>query len=167
MEIEKINSIRKEREEALLKIIDLYTDKDFRIPEGFLAPFKKSVVIKKVGNQDMLTTSGGIIVVEGKNTVVPNIGIVYAIGPDCSMHISPGQRVAFNQYSDLEIMILGEVYMMISEDDVYGALPNGAYVRLNTKSDVEVSREDRIERNTKFHEKKIILDLNDRDRREG
>lgn len=140
--------------------IELFTDHNFVTPDYFPVPLRSTVYIKKSSNQDMMTTEGGIIIsAEGSNNhLIPNVGVVYAVGPECSEHLKAGQRVMFSQFANLEIMIKGEIYMVISELDIYGVMPSDAYVRMDTLTDKEVGTKSRIEREGTYLKNKKVSD---------
>ncbi len=156
------------RYEELAAKINAYTDKNFKAPEGFIIPLKKSVIFKKRGNVEAVTTEAGLIIpdIVAQNTIVPNIGVIYAVGPEVDPLLQPGQVVYVNQFANLEIFHKGEIYMMVDEREVYGILPERTFVSIENKSSREVDREKRMDRQEKYHDKKTILDLNELDRKQ-
>jgi len=150
---------------AISKQITDSVDPNFKTPEGFLIPLKKSVVIKKQGATEAMTTENGIIIPEiaAANTNIPNIGIVYAVGPEVDVLLQPGQRVYFNQYANLEVLIKGNIYIMISEHDVYGVLPDKAWVSIDNKTEKQVRQEKKLNQLGDFLQKKHVKDQNELD----
>ena len=153
-------AIRKERMDRIHRLIDSYVDRSVIIPEGFPLAFQKTVIIKQASNANMMKTNAGFLLIESSanNHLIPNIGHVYAVGPECSEHIKVGLRVFFNQFANLEVMIKGEVYMIIDEREVYGALPDSAFVRMDTLTDKEVSRKEGLDRQITYQENKFKQD---------
>jgi len=142
-----------------------FIDPEFKVPEGFMVPLKKSVVIKKQGATDAMTTDGGIIIPTAPsiNTNIPNIGIVYAVGPDVYDLLQPGHKVYFSQFADLEIMIKGQIYFMVDEINIYGIIPDKAWVSIGNKTEKEVRQEKKLDQFGEFLKKKHIKDQNELD----
>lgn len=151
---------------AMTKQIDNYTVKNFQAPMGFIIPLKRSVIIEQVSNEFLHTTASGIIIAEGgaNNSSTPMVGTIIAVGPECPEYLRPGQKVVCNQYANLEIQLYGKVYIKMDDNDVYGILPDNAFVSVDNKSADEVLREKMIDRSKQYNKKKIILDANDKDK---
>jgi len=153
---------------AMMKEIENYTEKDFVVPKGFIIPLRRSVLIKQVDNTSLKKTLSGIIIsnVGAEDTSTPMAGIIYAVGPECPEYLKPGQRVICNQYANLEVFIYGETYIKMDDLDVYGILPEEAFVSVEKKTPKEVIREKNLEREVNYNKKKTILDANDKDNAE-
>lgn len=149
----------------IIEKINKCVDKNFTPPKNFIVPFAYSVMVKKEEQQEIITESG-LILGQGKarNTVTPNIGIVYAVGPKCPEYIKPGLRVYFNQNNDLEYWVSGGFYHMCHIDELYGAIPDNVLVSMDTKSDKEIAREDGLIRESGYQERKKAHDENIEDR---
>jgi co-chaperonin GroES (HSP10) len=113
----------------------------------------------------MMKTDSGVLLIESNanNHLIPHIGHIFAVGPECSEHIKPGLRVFWNQFANLEVMIKGEVYMIIEEREVYGVLPDSAYARIDGLSDKEVGTKERVQRQEGFIDRKFAADQEEKD----
>ena len=109
------------------------------MPKNFPRPRKFSVIIKQI-SQGTLTTDAGIIVPDaiGKNVNKPNVGVIYAIGSGCPDDIKVGDRIYYNQYADLELMVNGVAYVMMNEQDIFCILEDGNRVNVPVKDPREV-----------------------------
>lgn len=54
---------------------------------------------------------------------VPNVGTVYAVGPDCSGVVSPGERVIFNDKNPKGIRYSGLKLLVVDESNIVAKLP--------------------------------------------
>jgi len=156
------------RREAALKRLKESIDPAFKKPSSFMVPFKKSVIINKVGNTESMQTEGGIIIPDTvtRKSMVPNIGIIYAVGIDCEEYLQEGMKVSFSEYADLEILIAGKPYFMVHEDNVYGAMPDKTFARMSPKNDKEIVREDALNREIDFLPKNKLRNDNQMDQLE-
>lgn len=121
------------------------------IPDEFPIPLKNSVFVKQItgaAGEKMRFTKGGIMIVQStilnERTVIPNMGIVMAVGIECSEYLRPGQKIIYNVYAEEKVMILGEEYVRLNEaTDIYGILPPDGYVIPKQKDDRWLFREKR------------------------
>jgi co-chaperonin GroES (HSP10) len=166
--MEKEKTIQEQRYENTLKLVEKYTiDPKFKKPDNFIIPFRKTVLIEKIGNDDVVTTVGGIIMTDtskSDNVDMPNTGIVYGVGIDCSSYIREGQKVLFSEFSNLQIFLAGKYYYVVDEHNVYGCVPDKTYVRMDVKTDKEVDRTKRIKREEEYFDRKILVDENLKDK---
>lgn len=147
-------------EEQILHCVD----PNFKTPPNFIIPFEGTVIVKKL-EQGEITTDAGITIIGGgaRNTVKPNIGVVYAVGPKAPEYIKPGLKVYFNQNVDLEFWISGGFYHMMYHHDVYGAIPDNSMVTMDTKGVKEMVREDKLSHEAGYQERKKKADENQMD----
>ena len=112
----------------------------FKVPDNFLIPRFKSVIIKKDDRREAVTKTG-ITLVEVKSAP-PSFsptGRVYGVGPEINW-LKPGMRVVYNMYSNLEIYHEGISYLMVYDTDVQACIPEEAVVTTEKKA-VEKRRE--------------------------
>ena len=120
---------------------------------------RDTILIRRISNIENNTTEAGIILAEGaENSVRPNMGVIEACGPQCSEHIMVGQKVLYNQFANLETMIGGEIFHLVSEREINFILSHKAFVRMDLKSDKEVERTKMIIMDEKYREKKHDID---------
>lgn len=122
---------------------------DINIPAEFPVPLKNAVFIRQITGQDgekMRRTEGGILMVDNitSKVVAPCIGIVMAVGIDCSEYLRPGHKVIYNRYAEEIIMIYGNEYIRLNEaTDIYGILPPESWIVPKQKGDRWLFREKR------------------------
>lgn len=110
------------------------------IPENFPIPRKRSVILKQI-TQGTLTTSSGIELLEtSESTQRPNVGRIYAVGPDNPGDLKPGLKVYYNQYANLEIIIEGHSYFLMHDEDIHCILTEETYVKPSAISSKEIRR---------------------------
>jgi len=112
---------------------------DFR-PLTNLIARGKTVYIKKENRETVLKNSGIIIQNSGQSAVLP-VGRVYGVGP-LVPDLKPGMRVYYNFYANTVVFHDGVEYLMISELDVFGVLPDEAVVMEQTVSKEGLRRTD-------------------------
>lgn len=136
----------KTRYESMMEEIKLRSPKDFVPPDGFVIPLRDSVLVKQINNKFLQKSAGGILLVDSgaDNSTTPMAGLLMAVGPECPEYLIPGQRVICNQYANLEISLYGETYVKMDARDVYGILPDEAYVAIDKKDSKEVRTEKKI-----------------------
>ncbi len=120
---------------------------------------RNSILIRKTDNSSNSTTEGGLILADtAENSNKPNMGVIEACGPLCSPHVMVGQKVLYNHYANLELMIKGEIFSLISEPDLQYILSTKAFARVDPKTDREVERTKMIIMDEKYREKKHDID---------
>lgn len=90
----------------------------FKVPENFPIARKSTVYIKKRDRSEYMRKSG-LFIAEGKDTVIPPEGTIYAVG-ELVTDLKPGMRVIFNFWANLLIYHDDIAYLMMNEIDVYG-----------------------------------------------
>ena len=120
-------------------------DNDFQTPDDFPIARVATVVVKKIGQGELITQTGLILpeTLDANennrlNTAKPNVGIIYAVGPNCKEDLQPGLRVFFSSFADATIMIGTEHYIMMEERDVLMILKPKNYVLPEIKPEKEV-----------------------------
>jgi co-chaperonin GroES (HSP10) len=139
---------------------------DIDIPIEFPVPLKNAVFIRQITGQDgekMKRTEGGIIMVDNitSKVVAPCIGIVMAVGIDCSPYLRPGHKVIYNRYAEEIIMIYGQEYLRLNEaTDIYGILPPESWIVPKQKGDRWLFREKRKQEFEDYQGRKDRFDAN-------
>ena len=101
--------------------------KEFQPPQGFLVPKTLpiarggTVYIKAIDRTEQALASG-IMIPTTSRTYQPE-GYIYAVGPKVN-DLQPGMRVIYNMYANSIVYSEGVEYLMISEIDVFGIMPN-------------------------------------------
>ncbi len=92
-----------------------------------LRPLHDRVLIKRVESET--TTKGGIIIpdnakekpLEGE-VVAVGTGRVLEDGSVRALQVKAGDRVLFSKYSETEVKISGETFLLLREDDLLGII---------------------------------------------
>lgn len=116
---------------------DSFTPKEgFKVPNNFLKPLNKHIIVKKEGS-DELRRKSGIHLSARDEAMNKFFGTVLAIGPDVN-NIKIGMRICINAFADTQIVHKGEYYNLISYQDALAIIPDGTY-----SMTVNVKREER------------------------
>jgi len=104
-----------------------------------LVPFNHTVLIKKMDTGDNQTTAGGILLAQTSSVdnIKPNMGVIVAVGPECSELCMVGLTIAYNQFANLEVFMKGDFYHIIHEDDIHFAVANHVPVMMDGLTDKE------------------------------
>lgn len=92
-----------------------------------MRPLGDRIFVKRV--ESSTQTSGGIFIPDSAQASSME-GVILAVGPGSydkkgnrnKMNVSEGQRVIFGKWSGDEIVIDGEEYVMLTENDIIGVL---------------------------------------------
>lgn len=90
-------------------------------------PLHDRILVRRVEEQD--TTSGGIIIPDTAKDK-PQEGEVLSVGKGkvnedgkvLPLDVKPGNRILFGKYAGTEIILEGEEYLIMREDEVLGIL---------------------------------------------
>lgn len=101
-------------EKAILK-----SNEDFIVlPDNLgVCPDDKVLIVR---DEAMQKTAGGIIIPDTAKEV-PQTGIIVAFGQrsdDKKLTVAIGDRVVFGKYSGTELMLLGEEYILIKQNEI-------------------------------------------------
>jgi co-chaperonin GroES (HSP10) len=148
-------TVRELRLEAIASIKPM----EIEVPKGFPAPLRSQCYLEVVNNNlGETTTEAGIIIPGGvqKNTIIPCVGIVMALGPDAPEYLQIGHRVLYPNWIEEAILFKGKRYIRVnSELDIFGIISEEAFIHDGNKSDAHIRREERNEsqqRLLKHHE---------------
>lgn len=135
-------------EEVAKRIAELPIDPLYRYDPDIPIPLGRGVLVKKLEQSTLTQTSGGVLIIQGnaENSTPPHLGIIQAVGPDVSDHLRVGLRCYYNFYCDSSFFVNGQHYAKMDEHDVFYIVPPKALVFDGVKSDKEVGREKRFER---------------------
>lgn len=131
----------------------LKPDKDYVYDPNVPIPLGRSVLVKKINQTNLTVTDAGVMLLEGmsEKSHPPHLGIIQAVGPQCSEFIKIGMRIYYNFFVDSSFRVGGIEYAKMHEDDVFYVIPSQNTVVLDgVKSDKQVGREKRIERQKTF-----------------
>jgi len=138
----------------------------FSVPNNFPKPRKMSVIVKREQQGTQVTDAGiQLLQTAASNAQKPNIGRIYAVGDGVPEDIKPGMRVYYNQYCDLEIMVCGYPYVMLSDTDVYCILNDENYMPAIILDSKEVRRGKKIVEQQDRVKRLAVKEANDKDKR--
>lgn len=157
---------QQEKENLWDLIQSLPNDPDYKEVLNMPIPLGKSVIVKQAKQQ--VIQVGGIILPDAaaENTQLPKVGVIYAVGPDCTRGVRKGLRCYYNFYCDLEIRINGETFVMMEEASVYYILRSNEqqiYEGKGVKSSSQVRREKKQDLWSGFSKRKKVSDENEKD----
>lgn len=155
---------------ALASIKQIPLDSAFKLPNGFPVPLRDYLFVKKLNaNTNDQITEGGIILtpsIASNNTTIPHVGIIFAVGYECSEFVIPGQKVMYNPFADFEIIIKGVSYIRMQERDILGIITPDTWVYRKAKSARQVFREERFADEGGYQTRKKAHDANEADNKE-
>jgi co-chaperonin GroES (HSP10) len=164
----KTEENKKTRQEMLVERINsLPTDPEWKgYNQSIPIPLGKGVLVKKIESQIKTITEAGILLAAGSNTPEPHLGIIEAVGPNCSEVIRPGLRCYFNFYVDSSFYHQGVHYWKMDESDIFYLVPPNIGLFESPKTESHVRRENKIEQQDSYRERKKIHDANEKDKKE-
>lgn len=159
------------KKQALMEAVNQITiDPEFRIPNGFMIPLRNQLYVKRENKSfgQNMTDTGIIIPETSNNTVIPDVGTVYAVGDEVSDFLLPGLKVCFQggdiQY--MEVMIGGNTYLRMYEHEILGILPPKSFVYQGVRSEAYLRRVKGMKQWIDFTQKKNNKDANELDKTE-
>lgn len=84
-----------------------------------LQPFFDRLFVQR--DETIEKTASGVVLPDSDKEK-PNRGIVVSVGPDCKFAYE-GQRIIFGQHHGFEIMIGGDEFTVLREQDIYAGQP--------------------------------------------
>lgn len=138
-----------EREIALFEAaLTIPLEKGFQLPDRFPIPLRKFLWVKKIerqGEDAQNKTEAGILLIDSiaKNTIIPDMAVIYNVGPEVTEMLRPGLRVMINPFNDTTVMIKGITYHRVMEEEIYSIIPPEGFVHVGVKSDRQIIREGR------------------------
>lgn len=151
-------------EEVAEKIKNMPIDPGYRENLNIPIPLGKGVLVKKISQSSLTTTSSGIIIVEGENTTPPHLGIIQSVGPLCSEYLKVGLRCYYNFYVDSSFFVDGENYAKMDENDVYYLVPPNALVMEATKTEKQVRVGKKLQNQSAANKRIFEHEQNEKDR---
>jgi co-chaperonin GroES (HSP10) len=130
--------------EVIDRINALPLDPEYKQDLEVPIPLGKGVLVKKISQTPLAVLDSGIILMEGNNSNPPKIGIIQAVGPDCSPYLRVGLRCYYNFYVDTHFRMGGIDYAKMHEQDVFYIVPPKAIVFETVKSDKQVRQEKKV-----------------------
>ena len=90
-----------------------------------ITPLNDRIILKPLSEEEMNTTSSGIIIPDTVSKEKPEQGIVIAVGEGrwedgkrVSMSLKIGDRVVFSRYGYEEVKVEGEEYYILKEENI-------------------------------------------------
>lgn len=81
-----------------------------------VTPRNHFVCLADLPKQDV--TDGGIVLPEGYNQEVNDIGIVNSVGVDVRGDIIPGDKVFYYKHGRNKVAVKGETYILVRDEDI-------------------------------------------------
>ena len=134
--------MKQKEEKTVAELIkEMPLDPEYKPASGLPIPLHKGVLVKKIAKSNIFKV-GEILLIEGdaENSRPPHLGIIYAIGPNCSEHLKVGLRCYYNFYVDSSFNIDGVDYAKMDESDVFYLVPPNTRVDDGVKGAKEVRR---------------------------
>lgn len=155
------------KKQALIEAVNQLQIKDFKVPNGFIIPLRNMIYVKKEhGNNGMNITDSGLIMPNSPstNTVIPCVGVIYAVGSTVDDFLFPSLRVTFIDAQYLEVMINGEIYLRMYDHEVLGILPPKSWVYQGVRSETYIRRYKSAKLMEEFHPKNLLREENKLDK---
>jgi co-chaperonin GroES (HSP10) len=152
-------------QEVIERLNALPLDPDYKQVNEVPIPLGKSVLVKKINQTPMAVLDSGIILMEGENSHPPHIGIIQAVGPECSPYLRVGLRCYFNFFVDSHFRIGGVDYAKMYENDVFYIIPPKTIVFEAVKSDKQVRKEKKLPEMFAREKRIAARDENEKDMR--
>lgn len=91
-----------------------------------ITPINDNVIIKVEKIEENIVSDGGIVIAQNNGQAKPDKGEVAAIGTGritlngdvIPMKVASGDKIIFNRFAGTEVVIEGEVYLIIKEADI-------------------------------------------------
>lgn len=138
---------------------------DYKLPSIIPIPLEGSVLYKQIAVE--IKTEAGLEIAKtnsAENVQTPNVGVIIAVGPKVPDYLVPKLTAYFNQNNDLEYFVGGQFYKSCHYHDVLFGLPIGTFTSIDNISDKQVEKERIIARDEAYNKKRIIIDLNNKDK---
>lgn len=148
-------------------LLNMGPDSLYAPASGLPVPYGKGVLVRKVEQTSVEETESGILLLQTSTDKSRplHIGIIYAVGPDCSPYMRVGVRVYFNFFVDSCFRFGGYEYYKMDEIDVYYCIPNNKTILMEgVKGDREIMREKKQEKQQWVFNEQHKIDQNDLDK---
>lgn len=134
---------------------------------GLPIPLHKGVLVRKVSYKEQVRKSSIIIPnMPSENTADKKLGIICAVGPNCSEFIRIGLRVQINSFVDSYFFHEEYEFYKADEADIYYIIPDtNTYVNNGVKSAANVRRSKKLEEQTEYLKRMDKLDTNEKDKK--
>jgi len=153
------------------RIMDMPLDKEYKPVPNLPIPLHIGVLIKKLPKPksvSLIPLATGdaqeIIHAEGDNAREPNLGIIMAVGPDCSPFVRVGLRCFWDVNQTGTFRHEGVDYYRMDHYCVYYIVPDASTI---DKVEVKDARQVRLEKKQSFQKKALNEihqdDLNEKD----
>jgi len=136
--------------------------------QGLPIPLHKGVLIRKISYKEKMVRKSGIIIPDApaENSADKKLGIIAAVGPNCSEFLRVGLRVQINSYVDSYFFHEEYEFYKCDEMDVYYIIPDpSTYVDNGIKSATNVRRSKKLEEQKEYLTRMDKADGNEKDRK--
>lgn len=91
-----------------------------------ITPINDNVIIKVEKIEDTIVSGGGIVIAQNNGQAKPDKGEIVAVGTGritlngetIPMKVKSGDKIIFNRFAGTEVVVEGEVYLIIKEADI-------------------------------------------------
>jgi len=89
-----------------------------------IQPLKDNVLIIPEKKEEKTKTEAGIFLPENsvEENEKPQIGKVAAIGDSEKIKVKKGQRVIYSKYAGTEVLMDGETYLLVKNEDILAVI---------------------------------------------
>lgn len=149
-------------------LLEASADKAYVQVEGLPIPYGRGVLVKKVVQAAIEETQSGLLLLqtETEKSRPLHIGIIHAVGPECSPFMKVGARIYYNFFVDSCFRFQGHEYYKMEESDVFYYIPEpNTLLMEGVKSDREVMRGKKQDKQQSVLQQQHLIDQNDLDKR--
>ena len=155
-----------EAEKQAERIKSLPLDPEYKHDPNTPIPLHKGLLVKKIEKSVQTITTGGILLAQGENTPELHVGIIQAVGPNCSEFVRPGLRCYYNFFVDSSFYINGKHYVKMDESDVYYLIPPDTAVFEAPDTATKVRRAKKQGESDSYLQRKYAHDQEEKNKKE-
>jgi co-chaperonin GroES (HSP10) len=155
------------QEQLVERIKSLPTDPEWKgFNPSLPIPLAKGVLVRKIESQIQTITEAGLLLTAGNDSPEPHLGIIEAIGPNCSDLVRPGLRCYFNYYVDSCFYHKGVNYWKMDEADVLYLVPPDVALFESPQTEAEKRRTKKHSEQKGYIKRKSAADQEEKDNKE-
>ena len=95
-----------------------------------ITPINDNVIIKVEKLEEQIVSAGGIVIAQNNGQAKPDKGEVMAVGSGRTtlngevipMKIKSGDKIIFNRFAGTEVVVEGDLFLIIKEADILAKL---------------------------------------------